>query len=99
MRPLLSLFLALSSFGPLMSQSLYVPRDVKEAYKKGTRSPDGRPGSNYWQNNGRYDIILTATPPERTIRGTETITYVNNSPDTLKAITFRLTGNIHKPGA
>lgn len=98
-RPLLFLLLALCGSGPLMSQSLYIPRDVKEAYKKATRSPDGRPGSNYWQNKGRYDITLTATPPERTIRGTETITYVNNSPDTLKAITFRLTGNIHKPGA
>jgi hypothetical protein len=98
-RPLVFLLLALFGSRPLMSQSLYVPRDIKEAYKKGTRSPDGRPGANYWQNKGRYDITLTATPPDRTIRGSETISYVNNSPDTLTAITFRLTGNIHKPGA
>ena len=98
-RPLLFLLFILSGLSPLLSQSLYVPRDVKEAYKKGTRSPDGRPGSNYWQNKGRYDITLTATPPDRTIRGTETIAYTNNSPDTLKTLVFRLTVNIHKPGA
>jgi hypothetical protein len=30
---------------------LYVPRDVQQAYAKGTRSPDGKPGPNYWQNH------------------------------------------------
>ncbi len=81
------------------SQSLYTPRDVKEAYKKGTRSPDGRPGPNYWQNKGHYEISVTAAPPDRTIRGFEKITYINNSPDTLIALDYRLIGNIHKPGA
>jgi len=98
-RPLLCLLLAFFTINSLQSQSLYTPRDIKEAYKKGTRSPDGRPGSRYWQNKGRYDITLTANPPDRTVRGTETITYINNSPDTLKTLVFRLTPNIHKPGA
>ena len=79
--------------------TLYTPRDIKLAYKKGTRSPDGRPGPNYWQNHGRYEITINAAPPDRLIRGTEKITYFNNSPDTLKIIVFRLTVNIHKPGA
>ena len=78
--------------------TLYTPREVKLAYKKGTRSPDGRPGPNYWQNHGRYEITINAAPPDRLIRGTEKITYFNNSPDTLKVIVFRLTVNIHKPG-
>lgn len=26
--------------------ALYMPRDVQQAYAKGTRSPDGRPGPN-----------------------------------------------------
>jgi Peptidase family M1 domain len=77
---------------------LYVPRDVQLAYRHGTRSPDGRPGPNYWQNHGRYEITINAAPPDRTIRGTEKITYFNNSPDTLKVIDFRLIVNIHKPG-
>ncbi len=80
------------------SQALYTPRDVKMAYKKGTRSPDGRPGPNYWQNKGRYEISMNIAPPDRTVRGSERITYFNNSPDTLKVIVFRLIVNIHKPG-
>ncbi|MBN8853824.1 MAG: aminopeptidase [Sphingobacteriales bacterium 50-39] len=83
----------------LYSQTLYTPRNIQEAYKKGTRSPDGRPGPNYWQNKGRYTINITAAPPDRTIRGDEHITYINNSPDTLRAPVIKLILNIHKPGA
>ena len=97
-RPILAFPLILLSFFTLRSQSLYTPRDVKQAYKKGSRSIDGRPGPHYWQNSGRYDITVTALPPDRTIRGTETIVYTNNSPDTLSILDFRLILNIHKPG-
>ena len=38
-------------------------------------------------------------PPDRTIRGSESITYFNKSPDTLNVLVIRLTINIHKPGA
>ena len=86
-------------FSGAVAQSLYVPRNIQEAYKKGTRSSDGRPGKNYWQNAGRYDITVSTTPPERTIRGREEISYINNSPDTLKNIVFRLVLNVHRPGA
>src|SRR5258708_6255278 len=98
-RYLLILLVAFSSLETLKAQPLYTPRNIKEAYKKGTRSPDGRPGNNYWQNRGRYTITISAAPPDRTIRGTEKITYINNSPDTLKVIVIRLTANIHKAGA
>jgi len=74
-------------------------RDVKQAYKNGTRSMDGKPGKNYWQNHGRYAITITAMPPGRTVKGTETITYINNSPDTLRSPSIKLFLNIHKPGA
>jgi hypothetical protein len=79
--------------------SLYMPRDVQMAYRKGTRSSDGRPGPNYWQNRGRYNIAITALPPNRTIHGSEQITYWNNSPDTLRNPVIKLLLNIHKPGA
>jgi hypothetical protein len=81
------------------AQNLYMPRDIQQAFKKGTRSPDGKPGKNYWQNFGRYNITIQAAPPSRTIRGTEQISYINNSPDTLKTLVFKLIVNIHKPGA
>ena len=82
----------------LQAQDLYQPRNVKTAYKKGTRSADGMPGKNYWQNFGRYDITVNAVPPSRTITGTEKITYINNSPDTIKNPIVKLILNIHKPG-
>ena len=81
------------------AQSLYIPRDVQKAYKNGTREADGKPGKNYWQNAGNYKIAVTLTPPDRTVRGTEQITYFNNSPDTLKKLNIKLINNIHRGGA
>ncbi|MDB5131851.1 MAG: aminopeptidase, partial [Mucilaginibacter sp.] len=81
------------------AQTLYTPRDIKRAYDKQTRSLDGRPGKNYWQNHGRYSISITALPPVQNIKGTEQITYFNNSPDTLKRLNMKLILNIHRPGA
>lgn len=94
----------LSAFACLMlaqvqAQDLYMPRDIQHAFKNGTRSADGKPGKNYWQNYGRYNITITALPPSRDIKGTEQITYINNSPDTLKSLNMKLILNIHKPGA
>lgn len=86
-------------FVQVNAQSLYMPRNVEEADRKGTRSMDGRPGPHYWQNRGVYDITLTAMPPDRTIRGSEKITYFNDSPDTLKEIVMSLVLNFHKPEA
>jgi hypothetical protein len=87
------------SFNQVQTQEIYTPRDVKKAYEKGTRSRDGRPESNYWQNRAHYNISLSVAPPNRTIQGSETITYFNNSPDTLPFLAFKLIVNIHKPGA
>jgi hypothetical protein len=86
-------------FQSAIAQDLFMPRDVQRAFKKGTRSPDGKPGKNYWQNYGRYNITITALPPDRNIKGSETITYFNNSPDTIRNPGIKLFLNIHKPGA
>ncbi len=81
------------------AQDLYMPRNVKQAYKKETRSMDGRPGKNYWQNYGRYNITMNVMPPDRNVKGKEQISYINNSPDTLRNPVVKLLLNIHKPGA
>ena len=99
LRSVITTCLTLAFLFPVAAQPLYMPRDVAAAFQKGTRSPDGLPGKNYWQNHGRYSIIVTALPPDRTIKGEETITYVNNSPDTLGDVMVKLFLNIHKPGA
>ena len=81
------------------AQDLYMPRNIKAAYEKGTRAMDGKPGKKYWQNKGKYDMMLTVTPKSKMVSGTETIDYTNNSPDTLKQLTIRFVNNIHKPEA
>ena len=100
--PLLAIPLAAAPPPPATSRPsppLYMPRNVKAAVAKGTRTLTGVPGNTYWQNHARYEITFTALPPDRTIRGTERIVYFNNSPDTLQHIVFKLFMNIHKPGA
>ena len=98
-RFLTALLLLVGLGRPAVAQSLYMPRDIKQAFANGTRSPDGRPGPRYWQNRARYDITVQAAPPARDIRGREQITYFNHSPDTLRQVVLRITQNIHQPGA
>jgi hypothetical protein len=100
MKPYIIL-LALTGFTFLQAQaqSLYMPRNVKTAFEKGTRAMDGNPGAHYWQNHSNYNIDLTVTPPSRTIKGTEQISYFNDSPDTLSTIVFSLIMNYQKPEA
>ncbi len=95
---LLSVCIALTT-SAVQAQNVYIPRNLKQAYQKGTRSMDGKPGKNYWQNFARYRINITAAPPNRTIQGIEEISYVNNSPDTLRFLVFKLFLNSHRPGA
>jgi hypothetical protein len=75
-----------------------IPKEVKLAFKKGTRLPDGRPGLNYWQNRSKYDINASLNAKTSTLSGEENIWYFNNSPDTLDRIVLRLYQNIFKYG-
>lgn len=79
--------------------SLYIPRDIQRAYTNETRSMDGRPGKNYWQNRAIYIISVEALVPDRQIKGSEQIIYYNNSNDTLRNPVIKMFLNIHKPGA
>jgi len=87
-------------FGTAFSQNgLPVPLNLKATYDKGTRSTDGRPGKNYWQNKATYAIDVKFNPATRLVSGTANITYFNNSPDTLKEILFKLYPNLYKKGS
>ncbi len=86
--------------GNCYSQStvLHIPTNFQEAYKNKTRSFDGKPGENYWQNYSRYKINAELNPEARLLSGEETITYFNNSPDTLKQIVIKLYQDIYRKG-
>jgi hypothetical protein len=83
----------------LQAQQLYMPRNITKSYENGTRGKDGKPGKNYWQNEGKYDMEITVTPDTKIVSGVEKVIYTNNSPDTLNAIAIRFVNNFHKPFA
>ncbi|MBB2158164.1 M1 family metallopeptidase [Gluconacetobacter diazotrophicus] len=63
------------------------------------RSGGGAPGPAYWQNGADYDIKAAIDPANRLLSGSETITYVNNSPDTLDVLWLQLDQNIYRDGS
>ncbi|HCY76851.1 MAG TPA: hypothetical protein DHV28_13095 [Ignavibacteriales bacterium] len=83
------------SFG----SDLKKPKEIKKAYTNQTRSYDGKPGSNYWQNFSEYKIKAGIEPKIRLLTGSEKIVYFNNSTDTLKNIVLKLYQDMYKKGA
>jgi hypothetical protein len=63
------------------------------------RTASGSPGHAYWQQRADYAIRATLDEATRSIQGAETITYHNNSPDTLTYLWVQLDQNIFKPNS
>jgi len=100
MKKLLSLaLLACLGSSVASAQELYMPRNIKAAYAKGTRSMNGAPGPNYWQNHGKYNMDIKVDADSKVVSGSEEIVYSNNSNDTLKTLAIRFVNNLHKPTA
>lgn len=76
---------------------VYLPKEYRSALENETRSLTGLPGPNYWQNSSDYEINAEVIPDSNLLKGTEKITYYNNSPDSLYKIVVRLYQNILKP--
>lgn len=79
--------------------ALYIPRNIQDAFGKNTRSVNGKPGINYWQNTANYTVDVNFVPGTRELSGTVNIEYINNSPDTLNKILFKLYPNLYKKGS
>ena len=63
------------------------------------RLGSGAPGVGYWQQKVDYAIDVTIDDDKQRLIGKETITYTNNSPDTLKYLWLQLDGNIFAPNS
>lgn len=61
-----------------------------------TRSASGKPGHTYWQNSADYTIDVRLNETTKEIVGSETITYTNNSPDSLEFLWIQLDQNLFK---
>lgn len=60
------------------------------------RTGSGEPGPAYWQQKADYKIAVTLDDKNQKISGSETVTYTNNSPSTLKYIWVQLDQNVRK---
>jgi hypothetical protein len=92
--------LAAMMWGAAFGQDrLFTTTEMGTAYKKGTRSENGAPGPNYWQNAADYRIKVNFDPATRLVSGTVEIDYRNASPDTLRQLWFKLFPNLYQKGA
>jgi len=101
MKLLLTSCLLLSTLVSALAQQteLFVPLNIQQAYLNGTRSYDGMPGPNYFQNRARYQIQVQLDPLSRLVRGEARITYFNNSPKSLRRLVLRLYQDLYKRGS
>ena len=60
------------------------------------RSSNGAPGPDYWQNSADYEIHANLDTTAKQLSATETITYINNSPDTLPSLWLQLEQNTYR---
>lgn len=58
------------------------------------RTASGAPGPEYWQQKADYDISVELNDQNQSISGEETITYTNNSPNTLEYLWVQLDQNM-----
>jgi hypothetical protein len=63
------------------------------------RSGSGAPGPRYWQQRADYVLRGTLDTAAKSLKGEETIRYVNNSPDTLHFIWLQVEQNAFRQGS
>lgn len=57
------------------------------------RTADGRPGERYWQNRADYAVEAALDTTSKVLSGNVTITYTNNSPNSLDQLWLQLVQN------
>jgi hypothetical protein len=61
------------------------------------RTASGAPGHMYWQQQANYVIDVELNDDNQSIKGKETVTYINNSPDQLTYLWVQLEENQRGP--
>ena len=69
------------------------------AVARGTRTRTGEPGPAYWQQRAEYHLEAELNQVSKRLNGHGTVTYHNNSPDTLPTIYMQAYGNLFAPEA
>lgn len=97
-RYILISFIFLFGINQAQDNGIYVPPRIQKIYDGNTRSWDGRPGEEYWQNSSDYYLRVELDTETNLVSGEGNIIYHNSSPDTLNKIVFRLYQDIFKKG-
>src|SRR5687768_1314166 len=61
------------------------------------RTASGAPGAKYWQQRADYKISCELDETKLELKGKETVTYFNSSPDVLTYLWLQLDENEHDP--
>ncbi len=83
------------TFNPLETFAPFHDPDPVSPYRMG----NGLPSPSYWQNRADYDLQATLDPQQKTLTGTEVITYTNNSPTSLDFLWLQLDQNRYREDA
>jgi hypothetical protein len=87
-----------------ISESLFNPQEffAPDFYTKNGnefRSANGATGAQYWQNRADYRINASIDTVANILKGEETISYTNNSPDALSSLWLQADQNIYREDA
>ena len=93
---LITMCLLNSSYAQVSNK--FAPMDEYWPTPNAFRSANGAPGPNYWQQKADYKIQVKLDETAKKIIGEETITYFNNSPDTLNYLWLQLDQNVRAEG-
>lgn len=82
---------------PVADTGIFSPLPLPEANL--IRRQNGAPGRDYWQQRADYTIAATLDTASKSLRGSLTIRYTNNSPDTLRSLWLQMDQNLFRPGS
>ena len=94
-----SIVILYNSSGQATRNGVYMPIEFQKAYASGTRKLDGSVSSSYWQNRSSYNLKARIDPAKKVLYGEATITYDNQSPDTLRKLVFHTYHDYYKQGS
>jgi hypothetical protein len=69
------------------------------AIQRQTRTRTGQPGARYWVQHARYRISARFDPATNRLTGSESLTYLNESPDTLRRLAIYVRQNAYAAGS
>src|SRR6185503_15030414 len=72
---------------------------VPQTNFQGATTPPSGDTVGYWQQRVHYQIVATLDEAATNLHSTATLTYVNNSPDTLREMFFHQYLNAFRPGS